>query len=327
MTRYDVVTLGESMLRLTPPGLLRLEQTRSLDIEVAGSESNTAVGLARLGLKTCWLSRLPDNALGHLAAGELERHGVDTRHVCWTDDARMGLYFVEQGAKPRGARVIYDRKDSAVSLIRPSDVPSDLFTEQGARLFHTSGISLAIGKSAAQTARHAVNLAKGAGWLVSFDVNHRSKLWSYEEAKAGCHGAMAAADIIFVAQRDALAMFGLESTNTDTPHLLETLAQTYPQALTVITQGAAGAAARTPDGEVFTETALPAEAVDRVGGGDAFSAGFLYGYLTFGSVPTALRWGVVVAALKYSIRGDLPLVNLPEVQALVEGQHAAAITR
>ncbi len=328
-TRYDVVTLGESMLRLTPPGLLRLEQTRSLDIEVAGSESNTAVGLARLGLKTCWLSRLPDNALGHLAAGELERHGVDTRHVCWTDDARMGLYFVEQGAKPRGAQVIYDRKDSAVSLIQPSDVPSNLFTEQGARLFHTSGISLAIGKSAAQTTLHALSLAKGAGWLVSFDVNHRSKLWSYEEAKAGCHGAMATADIIFVAQRDARAMFGLESADThiDTPRLLETLAQTYPQALTVITQGAAGAAARTPDGEVFTETALPAEAVDRVGGGDAFSAGFLYGYLTFGSVPTALRWGVVVAALKYSIRGDLPLVNLPEVQALVEGQHAAAITR
>ena len=336
-TRYDVVTLGESMLRLTPPGLLRLEQTRSLDIEVAGSESNTAVGLARLGLKTCWLSRLPNNALGHLAAGELARHGVDTRHVCWTDDARMGLYFVEQGAKPRGAQVIYDRRDSAVSLMRPGDVPGDLFTEQGARLFHTSGISLAIGKSAAQTTLHALSLAKAAGWLVSFDVNHRSKLWSYEEARAGCHDAMGMADVIFVAQRDARALFGLESagtdtgtdtgTNTDTPRLLDAFAQTYPQALTVITQGAAGAAARTPDGEVYTENALSAEEVDRVGGGDAFSAGFLYGYLTFGSVPTALRWGVVVAALKYSIRGDLPLVNLAEVRALVEGRHAAAITR
>ena len=324
-TRYDVVTLGESMLRLTPPGLLRLEQTRSLDIEVAGSESNTAVGLARLGLKTCWLSRLPDNALGHLAAGELARHGVDTRHVCWTDDARMGLYFVEQGAKPRGARVIYDRKASAVSLIQPSNLPDDFFTEQGARLFHTSGISLAIGKSAAQTTLHALSLAKAAGWLVSFDVNHRSKLWSYEEARAGCHGAMGTADIIFVAQRDARALFGLESA--DTPRLLDTFAQTYPQALTVITQGAAGAAARTPEGEVYTEPALVAEEVDRVGGGDAFSAGFLYAYLTFGSVPTALRWGVVVAALKYSIRGDLPLITLSEVQALVEGQHAASITR
>ena len=324
-THYDVVTLGESMLRLTPPGLLRLEQTRSLDVEVAGSESNTAVGLARLGLKTCWLSRLPNTALGHLAAGELERHGVDTRHVCWTDDARMGLYFVEQGAKPRGAKVIYDRKESAVSLMQPSDVPSDLFTEQGARLFHTSGISLAIGESAAQTTLRAVELAKGAGWLVSFDVNHRSKLWSYGEARAGCHGVMGMADIIFVAQRDALAMFGLEPS--DTPQMLETLAQTYSQAVIVVTQGAAGAAARTPEGDVYTEPALPAEAVDRVGGGDAFSAGFLYGYLTFGSVPTALRWGVVVAALKYSIRGDLPLVNLEEVRALVEGQPAAAITR
>ena len=129
----------------------------------------------------------------------------------------------------------------------------------------------------------------------------------------------------FVAQRDALAMFGLEPA--DTPQMLETLAQTYPQAVIVVTQGAAGAAARTPEGDVYTEPALPAEAVDRVGGGDAFSAGFLYGYLTFSSVPTALRWGVVVAALKYSIRGDLPLVNLEEVRALVEGQPAAAITR
>ncbi len=325
MTRYDVVTLGESMLRLTPPELLRLEQTRSFNVEVAGSESNTAVGLARLGLKTCWLSRLPDTALGRLAAGELMRYGVDTRHVCWTGTARMGLYFVEQGAEPRGAQVIYDRKDSAVSHMQPSDLPRDLFTEEGARLFHTSGISLAIGESAAQTTLHALSLAKQAGWLVSFDVNHRSKLWSVEEARAGCHDALALADFIFVAQRDAVALFKLEF---DEPRkLLEQLAQLYPQAVVVLTKGAAGAAARTPEGEVYSEAALAAEQVDRVGGGDAFSAGFLYGYLTFGSVATALRWGVVVAALKYSIRGDLPLVNLAEVRALVEGQRAADITR
>lgn len=183
------------------------------------------MGLARLGLKTCWLSRLPDNALGHLAAGELARHGVDTRHVRWTADARMGLYFVEQGAKPRGSQVIYDRQDSAMSWMQPGDLPADLFTPEGARLLHSSGISLAIGQNAGRTTLHAMTLAKQSGWLRSFDVNHRSKLWSYEEARVGCHNAMVLADIIFVAERDARAMFALDVD--DVSRLLENLARTY----------------------------------------------------------------------------------------------------
>jgi 2-dehydro-3-deoxygluconokinase len=180
---YDVVTLGETMLRFTPPALRRLEQTHDFELHVGGSESNTSVGLARLGLKVAWLSRLTDNALGHIVARTIASHGADTSQVVWTPEDRVGLYFLEEGKAPRGSQVIYDRKDSAVSKMQPSDLPIYLFTQGNAKLFHTTGITLALSESAKATATKALELAKNAGWRVSFDVNYRAKLWTPKEGK------------------------------------------------------------------------------------------------------------------------------------------------
>lgn len=320
MTTYDVITLGETMIRLTPPGFKRIEQTETFHLEVGGSESNTAVGLARLGLRVCWWSRLTDNPLGRWIESAISRHGVDTTRVMWTADDRVGLYFLEEGKAPRGSRVIYDRADSAASRMTPADLPADLFHPSGARLLHLTGITPALSVDAAATATHALVLAKQAGWRVSFDLNYRGKLWSGEAASAGCEPFMRAADLLLVPSGDARTVYGLDA---EPEAVLSALAGRYPQATIVLTLGADGAMARTPAGELLHQPVFPAQEVDRLGGGDAFSAGLLYGLLTTDDLALALRWGAAVAALKYTIIGDLPLVERGEAEALVRDGVAA----
>jgi 2-dehydro-3-deoxygluconokinase len=322
---YDVVTLGETMLRFTPPALRRLEQTLEFELHVGGSESNTSVGLARLGLKVAWLSRLTDNALGHIIARTIASHGVDTSRVVWTPEDRVGLYFLEEGKAPRGSQVIYDRKDSAIAKMQPSDLPSDVFQKGNAKLFHTTGITLAISQTAHATATRAVELAKQAGWLVSFDVNYRRKLWTPEAAKEGCEAVAQQSDILFIPLRDAKTMYGL-ADGLSPESVLEFLVKRFPKAVIAMTMGAKGAMAF-KGGETYQQDAFKAEEVGRLGGGDSFSAGFLYGYLADGDVAGALRWGAAVAALKYSIPGDFPLIQKQEAEALVNQKMSTAIAR
>jgi 2-dehydro-3-deoxygluconokinase len=322
---YDVVTLGETMLRFTPPALRRLEQTLDFELHVGGSESNTSVGLARLGLKVAWLSRLTDNALGHIVARTIASHGVDTSQVVWTPEDRVGLYFLEEGKAPRGSQVIYDRKDSAVSKMQPSELPVDIFQQDNAKLFHTTGITLAISESAKVTATKALELAKNAGWRVSFDVNYRAKLWTPKEARAGCEPSMRQADIIFIPLRDAKIIFELDEDSSPEA-VLNMLSESYPNATIAMTMSAKGAMA-VSNNSVYQQDAFKAEEVGRLGGGDAFSAGFLYAYLTFNDVALGLRWAAAVAALKYSITGDFPLIEKREVEALVNQKINIGIAR
>ena len=143
---YDVVTIGETMLRLTPDSHLRLEQAESLQVHVGGSESNTAVGLARLGKRVAWISRLTDNHLGRRIERAIAAHGVDTKNVIWTADDRVGLYFLEAGSPPRNSHVIYDRANSAYSRLEPKDLPNGLFVPGKSKWLHVTGISLWLGK-------------------------------------------------------------------------------------------------------------------------------------------------------------------------------------
>ncbi|MCI0708823.1 MAG: sugar kinase [Chloroflexi bacterium] len=321
---YDVITIGEALLRLTPPNLQRIGQSNLLEVHVGGSESNTAIGLARLGLRVAWLSRLPDNDLGRLVEQTIRTHGVDTQHVIWTNEDRLGLYFVEEGKAPRYSRAIYDRQFSAMSRIQPSDISAGLFQRDNARLLHLTGITLSISDSAAQTAAKVVQLAKQAGWLVSFDTNYRQNLLGAEEAIRRFEPLMEQADIIFIPLKDAQRFYG----NTMPPHEhLNALGQRFQTAVIVMTMGKAGALSREPDGSIYEQAAFEAVEVGRIGGGDAFSAGFLYGYLDSGDIPQALRWGAAAAAMKYSIPGDLPLFTHHEVLALVENESQDAAIR
>lgn len=322
---YDVVTFGETMLRFTPPALRRLEQTLEFELHVGGSESNTSVGLARLGMKVAWLSRLTDNALGHIVARTIASHGVDTSHVVWTPEDRVGLYFLEEGKAPRGSQVIYDRRDSAIAKMQPSELAVDVFQQGNAKLFHTTGITLAISQGAKATATKAVELAKQAGWLVSFDVNYRRKLWSPKEAQEGCEGIACQADILFIPLRDAKIMYGL-GEDSSSESVLDFLVKRFPKAVIAMTMSAKGAMAF-QSGKVYQQDAFKAEEVGRLGGGDSFSAGFLYGYLMTKDIAVSLRWGAAVAALKYSIPGDFPLIEKHEAEALVNQKINTGIAR
>lgn len=322
---YDVVTLGETLIRLTPPNFRLLEQTDLLTMHVAGSESNVAVGLARLGLSVCWLSRLTDNAIGHYTTSRIGGHGVDVSRVIWTTEDRVGLYFVEEGRLPRSSSVLYDRRHSAMSQMQPDDLPADLFVPGASRLLHLSGITPALSSRAAATFRHAFELAKAAGWQVSFDLNFRGKLWTEAEARACYEQYLPQSDIIITPMGDARRIFGWDG---DAAAVLNKLHQRCPQAVAVLTLGADGAAACDPSGEHYHQPVFPAEQIDRIGGGDAFDAGFLYSVLRGDNTPTALRWGAAVAALKYTIPGDMPVVNHADVLRLVEsGSSSATIVR
>jgi 2-dehydro-3-deoxygluconokinase len=316
---YDVVTLGEPLLRLTPAQMRRIEGALSWDMHVAGSELNTAVGLARLGLRVSFLTRLTDNALGRQIGATLASHGVATDQIAWTSEDRVGLFYMEQGASPRAAQVIYDRAGSAVSNMRPDDLPRDLFVPGAARMLHTTGISLAVSPSLYETTLFTAHRAKDAGWRISFDINYRGKLWSYAEAAAGCQELLQIADVIFTPYRDAVKLWGLGDA---TPaQVLDEMHARYPQAVCALTVGADGALAVDTDGTTWRQPAFSAQVVDRIGSGDAFSAGFLYALLTTPSDSDAgdwLRWGCAAAALKYTIPGDLPLFTQAEVKALVE---------
>src|SRR3954447_22947613 len=177
----EIVTFGEAMIRLSPPQFRRLEQARSLDVQVGGAELNTAVALARLGHSSAWVSRLTDNPLGRLIANHAREAGVGTEHVVWTKDDRVGVYFLEFGAAPRASSVLYDRKGAAIAGIKPGEVPwTTIFP--GVKWFHVTGITPALSPSAADATREALEAAKAAKVTTSIDLNYRVKLWSTAEA-------------------------------------------------------------------------------------------------------------------------------------------------
>jgi len=331
MSQVDVVTLGETMLRLTPPDFKRIEQTTMFELEVGGTESNMAIGLARLGLKALWLSRLTANPVGRMIERTLAGHGLNTSRVIWTDEDRVGLYFYERGKSPRGSQVVYDRRQSDISRMQPAELPLDLFRPDNARLLHLTGITPALSPNLADTARHALELAGKAGWLVSFDLNYRSLLWTPAAALTGCAPFMAAADILLAPFNDVRLLYDLDPAVTPR-QALDLLRMHHPQATIAMTLGAQGAIASDPGGQVIEQPAFPAEEVGRLGGGDAFAAGFLYRILTAAGaedrLAQALRWGAAAAAIKYTIPGDIPVFDHAEVAALAEqGAAATKLTR
>ncbi len=326
---YDIVTLGETMLRLTPPAHRRIEEVSTFDIEVGGSESNVAVGSVRLGLRVAWLSRLPTSPLGRLVANTLRGFGVDTSNVSWTDADRLGLYFLEQGEAPRGTNVIYDRRDSAMSRMTPDDLPQEFFAPGKAEQLHLSGITVALSDDASATARAALDRAKKAGWRVSFDLNYRAKLWSPRAALEGCAPFVQRADIFILPRRDAQLIYDIPEIATPSD-AVRLVAERFPHADIVMTLGRDGAIGFGPQVDApVHQPIFPAAGPGRVGGGDAFNAGFFYGYMSYPDDRSAqgLRWGAAAAAVKHTIPGELPVFEQAELAALATGSGSGAVRR
>ena len=317
-----VVTLGEAMLRLSPPNFHRLEQTNSFDAKIGGGELNVAVGVARLGLESAWVSKLPTNPIGKMVQNKAREHGVDTSNIVWSKSGRVGIYFLEFGANPRASSVLYDRAGSAISTLAPGEVDWKK-TFEGCELFHVSGITPALSKSCADATLEAVKAAKAAGAKVSFDVNYRKKLWTPEEANACLVPMMEFVDILITTEEDTAIVFGIreDSYQLVAPKLeeqygFEVVAITLREDLSV--QKNNWSTFAYADNKFHESAKYSCELIDRVGAGDSFTAGFIYGYLT-GDVQKGVNYGTAFSAIKHSIPGDLNWATLEEVENQLTG--------
>ncbi|MSR31360.1 MAG: sugar kinase [Gemmataceae bacterium] len=319
---HDLVTFGEAMIRLSPPGFRRLEQARSLDLQVGGAELNTAVATARLGRSTAWISRLPDNPLGRLVANHGREAGVDTSGVIYSKDDRLGLYFLEFGAAPRASSVLYDRKGSAIAAIQPGMIPWEKVF-QGTRWFHVTGITPALSASAAATTREAMQAAKNAKVRVSMDLNYRNKLWSTAEAGKCLADLMQFCDVLVTTEEDVEKVFGI--TGKDYEEVAAKVAEKFRLDVVAITLREnplvwknTWTAMAFHQGQVYKTREFEVEIVDRLGAGDSFVAGFIHGSLN-GDIQKGLDWGVATSAIKHSIPGDFAWVRPEEVESLLKG--------
>jgi 2-dehydro-3-deoxygluconokinase len=318
----DVITFGEAMIRLSPPNFRRLEQARSLDVQVGGAELNTAVALARLGRSSAWVSRLTDNPLGRLIANHAREAGVATDHLVWTKDDRVGVYYLELGAAPRASSVLYDRKGSAIAAIRPGMVDwTKVFG--GACWFHVTGITPALSATAAEATREALAAARGAGLGTSIDLNYRVKLWTPEQAGRCMSELMQLCDYLVTTEEDIERVFGI--TGKDYEEAAARTAARFPLKAVAITLRDnplvwknSWTAMVWQDSKVLRTRTYEVEIVDRLGAGDSFAAGLIHGLLD-GDVQKGLDWGVATSALKHSIPGDFAWVTRAEVEALLQG--------
>jgi 2-dehydro-3-deoxygluconokinase len=306
-----LVTFGESMLRLSPPDYQRLETTDTLDVHVAGAESNVAVAANRMGLSSLWTSKLPDSPLGRRVTNALHESGIETE-VVWTEEGRQGVYYVEPGPAPRGTDVIYDRDDASVRTVTTEELPVDLV--RSADAFYTSGITPALSETLRETTVELLAEASDAGTTTVFDVNYRSKLWSPDEARRGIEPFFEHLDVFVVAERDAEIVFDATGSAEDAARHFAT---EHGISTVIVTRGEDGSLA-VHEGDTFESPAYETETVDAVGSGDAFVGGFLAEYVRGADVGSCLEFGNATAALKRTVPGDMAFVTRDEVTRLVE---------
>jgi 2-dehydro-3-deoxygluconokinase len=343
-----VVTFGEIMLRLSPPGFLRFSQTNSFDVVYGGGESNVAVSLANFGIDVDFVSRLPQNDLGDCALMELRKRGVNTQNILRGGD-RLGIYFLETGAVSRGSKVVYDRAHSSVSEIQPKMVNWKKVFE-GVQWFHWTGITPAISQSAADTCLEAVKIASSLGITISTDLNYRAKLWKYGGDREAIMTELTSyCDIILGNEEDAEMHFGIQPEGLDITtqgnevkasaflSVCQQMMEKFPKAKKVITtlRGSISASHNTwagvlYDGNIMYESPQYqiTDIVDRVGGGDSFMGGLIYGLLTYPeNDQNALNFAVAASCLKHTIKGDANLVSIAEVEKLMSGDASGRVAR
>ncbi|MBW4765705.1 sugar kinase [Prevotella salivae] len=337
-----IVTLGEIMLRLSPAGNYRFVQSESFQIFPGGGEANVAVSLANYGHTACFVSKLPSHEIGQIAVNALRRYGVKTEYISRGGD-RVGLYYAETGASMRPSKVIYDRAHSAIAEADISDFDFDKIMED-ADWFHWSGITPAISDKAAEIVRVACEAAKRHGVTVSVDLNFRKKLWTSEKAISVMRPLMQYVDVCIGNEEDANMCLGykpdadVEGGKTDAEgyyeifkgmmkefgfkYVVSTLRESYSASHN-------GWKALIYDGKTFYESKHYDinPIIDRVGGGDSFSAGLIHGLLSYKDQTKALEFAVAASALKHTIPGDFNLVSTSEVESLAKGNANGRVQR
>jgi 2-dehydro-3-deoxygluconokinase len=337
-----VVTLGEIMLRLSTPDYKRFVQADTFDVTYGGGEANVAAALCNYGLDGVFVSKVPDNAIGQSAINHLRRYGVDTQFIA-RGGKRLGIYFLETGASMRASQVIYDRADSAIAEAEISDFDFDKIFEN-VSWFHTTGITPALSDKAAALTEAALKAAKSKGITTSIDLNYRKKLWSKEKAKEVMTRLCEYVDVCIGNEEDAETTLGFKSKGTDVTkgelnlegykdvfqqmkekfgfkYIASTLRESYSASDN-------GWSALVYDGnEFYHSKKYEVRIIDRVGSGDSFASGFIYGLVTGMNLKDAAEFGVAASALKHTIPGDINHATLNDVKGLMKGDASGRVVR
>lgn len=341
-----VITFGEVMLRLNTPGYQRFSQSKSLDMTFGGGEANVAVSLANYGIPVDFVTRLPKNDIAEACIMDLKRYNVGTNLIARGGE-RMGIYFLETGAVARASKVIYDRAYSSISTIEPGMIDWDKVFE-GATWFHWTGITPAISEGAARVCAEAIKVANAKGITVSTDLNFRKNLWKYgKKASEVMPALVEGCDVILGNEEDAEMVFGIKPEGMDVTKghveaaeyesVCRQLMQRFPRAKKVIItlRGSINANHNTWSGVLWDGKQLfqapqydITHIVDRVGGGDSFMGGLIYGLINYsGNDQKALNFAVAASCLKHTIVGDYNLVTVEEVEKLMGGDASGRVSR
>ena len=337
-----VVTFGEIMMRLEPEGYYRFLQASSFNVIYGGGEANVAISLANFGIDSVFVTRLPKHEIGQAAVNSLRQHGVDTSKIVRGGD-RLGIYFLEKGASQRASKIIYDRVDSSIAKASPLDFNWDEIFN-GASWFHFTGITPALGDNVAEICMEAVKAAREKGITVSCDLNYRKNLWSREKAGEVMGKLMPLIDVCIANEEDAFDVFGIKANNSDITsgtlsregykEVAKTLAGRFNLKKVAITLRESFSASENSwagmlyDGrEFYFSGKYLIHIVDRVGGGDSFGAGLIYGSLQGWPSKETLEFAAAASCLKHSIEGDFNLVSVDEVKKLAGGDSSGRVQR
>lgn len=337
-----VVTLGEIMLRLSTPDFKRFVQSDSFDVTYGGGEANVAAALCNYGLSGTFITKVPDNAIGQAAINHLRRYGVNTQYIA-RGGKRLGIYFLETGASMRASQVIYDRTGASIADVELSEFDFDKIFE-GAEWFHTTGITPALSDKAAAVAEAALKAAKAKGITTSIDLNYRKKLWTKEKAREVMTRLCQYVDVCIGNEEDAETTLGFTAEGTDVTkgelnldgyksvfkQMKEKFGFKYIASTLRESHSASdnGWSALVYDGnEFYHSKQYQVRIVDRVGSGDSFASGFIYGLVTGLPMEDAAEFGVAASALKHTIPGDLNHATLNEVKDLMKGDASGRVQR
>lgn len=337
-----VVTFGELMLRLAPPGYLRFTQADTFTATYGGGEANVAVSLANYGMDVAFVTKLPENDIGQAAVNSLRRYGVDVSKIV-RGGPRVGIYYLEKGASQRPSKVIYDRAGASIALAQPGDFDWDSIFE-GVSWFHFTGITPALGDNVAACCLEACKAAKAKNITVSCDLNFRKNLWTSEKAGQVMGQLMEYVDVCIANEEDAEKVFGIRAAATDVTtgklnhdgyrEVASKLKERFgfsKVAITLRTSISANDnkwAAMLYDGEdYYFSKSYDVHIVDRVGGGDSFGGGLIYALLAGKSSKDALEFAVAASCLKHSIEGDYNAVSVKEVETLAGGDGTGRVQR
>jgi 2-dehydro-3-deoxygluconokinase len=340
-----VITFGEIMLRLSTPGFSRFVQSNSFDVNYGGGEANVAVALANYGLDSYFVSKLPKNEIGQSAINALRSYGVNDNYILRGGE-RIGIYFLETGASQRASKVIYDRANSSVTTLKKDELNWEKVFEN-AKWFHWTGITPALGKDAQETLVAACESAKKHNVTISADLNYRAKLWSTKEAQSVMIPLMDYVDVCIANEEDAEKSLGFHAGTTKVEHaeldeagyfnLAKELKKKFKFKSVAITLRESFSASRNGWSALLhddKDCANPQRSkkydiqiVDRVGGGDSFASGLIYGLLTKSDTKEALEFAAAASCLKQTIPGDFNLVSVDEVEKLAKGSGSGRVER